>query len=294
LHWLYFLYISFIFVICSSIPGGLETATGAYWDDILQKRKALPHEDLWRANMLKVYADLFRRWNEAPAGARALKTDLYDEAVSDDHPMPLLLERHKSVFGIDLSHEVLSAASGRLSSRGFGKAVKAIVCDARHLPFKTGSFGFIFSNSSLDHFKEKGDLRASLADLVRVLEPRGILIATLDNPESPVVFLRNLLPYQSLRAAGLIPYYMGKTMSRRELVAYLASCGLQIQESAYIDHCPRFPLVWLGQRLSASKNRRLKDFLQKMAEGFERLSRSPLRSMTGYFVAVKAVKPPEA
>ncbi len=62
------------------------------------------------------------------------------------------------------------------------------------LPFPDGAFDRVFSNSTLDHFDSRDDIREALRELARVLHPEGELLLTLDNLANPVVRLRNALP----------------------------------------------------------------------------------------------------
>jgi SAM-dependent methyltransferase len=289
-HWFYFLYSSFVFGLFGSFLKVSAVSNATYWSKVIEGEKGKPYEDLWRFHMRVLYQELFDRWLDPKKSGLALKTDLYEEAVSDYNLLPLLTCCYDPVFAIDISYEVAQAACTRMSGQGNTDIVKILVSDVRNLTFKPGSFDLIFSNSTLDHFGKKEDLKNALTELVRVLKPGGTLIVTLDNPLNPVVSLRNLLPYAWLKSTGLIPYYMGRTMSRRELVSVLSSYGLQIQESGYISHVPRLPIIWFGRFLENNKNERLKSFLEKSMSGLEKLSLLPTRPLTGYYVAVKAVK----
>jgi SAM-dependent methyltransferase len=74
--------------------------------------------------------------------------------------------------------------------------------DVRKLEFADGWFDLIFSNSTLDHFATRAEIVESIAGFARLLAPGGYLLITLDNPQNPVVWCRNLLPQRPLEAAG--------------------------------------------------------------------------------------------
>ncbi len=130
----------------------------------------------------------------------------------------------------------------------------------------------------------------SLKGLWRILKPEGVLIITLDNPSNPVVFLRNLLSYRLMKLLGVIPFYMGVTVSRHELIRILESNGFSVHDSTYIDHSLRILVVWIGYVLEKIGSERIKICFLRLLGLFEHLERFPTRFLTGYFVAVKAIK----
>jgi ubiquinone/menaquinone biosynthesis C-methylase UbiE len=164
------------------------------------------------------------------------------------------------------------------------------VSDARRQAFKSQIFDTVFSNSTLDHFSNRPDLLASLGELYRIIKPGGTLLITLDNPQNPVVSLRNRLPYKLLKQIGIIPYYMGVTLSRCELVRALESGGFRICDSTVIIHSPRIFAMWAGYFLGRLKRERLNARFIKLLGFFECLERLPTKHFTGYYVAVKAIK----
>src|SRR6266851_3054892 len=157
----------------------------AYWDGILQAFEEGASLDPWRAYMRRVYGRLVSVW--LPTTDLALKTDLFEEAITDHH---VLGELGPGNIGIDCSLAIADAARKRLGGR-----YRVVVGDLRSLPFRARCLGRILAGSSLDHFAEKREIDIALAELIRVLEPGGVLVVTFDNPHNPAVWLRNRMPF---------------------------------------------------------------------------------------------------
>lgn len=260
-----------------------------YWDTIVKKSCERPHDDLWRAHMKQVYKGLAGKWLGDLNKGITLKTDLYDEATTAHNLIPLFGQRCERIIGTDTSFEITVAAKKRMISEwnGWGNAV---VSDIRHSSFKTDSFDQIISNSTLDHFLDKNDIIVSIKEIRRMLKPGGVLIITLDNPSNPVVFIRNVLSYKLLKFFGIIPFYMGVTVPQHELIRILESNGFSVHDSTYIDHSPRILVIWIGHILEKLANERINVWFLRFIGIFERLEKLPIRFLTGYFVAVKAIK----
>jgi SAM-dependent methyltransferase len=236
--------------------------------------------DGWHAYMHEVYRVLLREWLPEQQGPR-LKTDLFEEAVSTSHPLPDLGQRS---IGLDISFDVARRARGRVGNAG----MSCVVADLRALPFKDGSLDGILSGSSLDHFPQRSDISVGLAELARVLSPRGTLVLTLDNPHNPVVWLRNHLPFILLKACGLVPYYVGATLARSEVHRELAAVGLGVDRAHAVAHAPRAPVIWMVkilERLGIPTNG-----MERPLQWFEPLGDLPTRYLTGYYLAFRVVK----
>lgn len=260
-----------------------------YWDAILRKSWPNKHENLWRAHMKEVYQRLIDRWIKNSKAGLTLKTDLYDEAVSTYNLIPLFGQKGERIIGTDVSFEVAIAAKRRMTTEWDGW-YNIVVSDIRDLSFQSDSLDQIISNSTLDHFPYKKDIITSLKELERILKPGGVLIITLDNPQNPMVSLRNLLPYRLLKSFGLIPFYMGVTVSRPELIRMLESNGFRVHDSTVIVHAPRILAIWIGDIIDRIGSERIKVYFLRLLGMAERLKKLPLRNLTGYFVAVKAIK----
>jgi ubiquinone/menaquinone biosynthesis C-methylase UbiE len=76
--------------------------------------------------------------------------------------------------GIDLSWQSLGVALD--FTRELDVPLRLCQGDTFALPFRTGSFGVVFSQGVLEHFP---DPRAALAEQVRVLSPDGVLVVSV-------------------------------------------------------------------------------------------------------------------
>jgi len=265
-----------------------DSFTTDYWDTIIAESTGGGHEDLWRAHLKEVYKGLMDRWGENLCEGSTLKTDLYDEAISD-HSLISLCGRECSVIGTEGSFGVAMAAKKRVRNKCGG--LRNVVCsDIRSLAFRSDSFDRILSNSTLDHFHHKKDLIAGLKELRRIMKPGGTLIISLDNPSNPIVLVRNFLPYKLLKFFGFIPFYMGVTLSGSKLTRALESIGFTIQANTAIVHSPRILAIWIGYVLDKIANKKIKVHFHRLLNTFERLEKLPLKCFSGYFVAVKAIK----
>lgn len=235
------------------------------------------------SSFLRVYSDevnraLVARWLPSLAGARVLKTDLFDEAVAGGL-VPGLRSAGASVVGIDVSESTIAAARAR------NPHLTAKVADVRRLPFPSGSFDVVVSNSTLDHFASADDLTLGVRELHRVLRRGGTLLITLDNAANPLVALRNLLPARALRRLGLVHYFLGATCGPRRLSKLLRAAGFELERTGSVMHFPRLAARVLAATVGP------RPALLRLLLAAERLERSPLRYATGQFVAARAVKP---
>jgi SAM-dependent methyltransferase len=230
-----------------------------------------------RAYSDAVNARLLRRWLPRPCGL-VLKTDLFDEAVAVGL-LPLLERDSLGVTAVDASPLVVAAARRRYPQ------LDAQPADVRELPFGDASFDVVVSNSTLDHFESLDDVATGLRELVRVLRPGGTLLVTVDNLRHPLVALRNALPYGLLARTGLVPYYVGASCGPGRLRRLVEGAGARVEEETAIMHVPRVVV------LAAARVFPRERALLRVAAGLERASALPTRTLTGQFVAARAVKP---
>lgn len=257
----------------------MKTPPESYWGTVALDWQ--PARDrLWRQHSDAVNSALLTRWLPPGTGGRWLKTDLFDEAVSEG-VVAALSPRVASVVGMDIAPAVLH----RTQAVGWQR----VAADARALPFRNESFDGVVSLSTLDHFETRADIANALGELHRVLCPGGWLILTLDNRLNPKIALRSVVPWRWLRAIGLVPYQVGATCGPRPLAAMVRAAGFEVLEMTSIQHGPRVLGVWLAHRLasaSASWQQRYRHWLA----AWEKLEHWPTRYLTGDFVAVRARK----
>jgi SAM-dependent methyltransferase len=255
-----------------------------YWNSISQTFVLDKQQSLWRSHSDQINISLLGKWMDGRQFDALLKTDLFDEAMSQGL-YPLRREHAVAVYGIDVAQESAEKAKMRFAG------LKVICADIRNLPCKDHRFDLVVSNSTLDHFHSTDEIDAGLRELFRVLRPGGELHISLDNLQNPIIGLRCLLPYRLLKGLRLVPYFVGKTHGRRGLTKALKRSGFEILETQAIMHCPRLLAVAvagiLQKRASNSSQRRFLTLLEK----FECLARLPTRYFTGHFVAVRALRP---
>jgi SAM-dependent methyltransferase len=261
----------------------MNVSVEKHWNRLATEWRRTNKDRLWRAHSDAVNRALLARWLPCGPFSRLLKTDLFDEAVGDG--LVQLLRAHASaVVGIDISPQTVKAAGGG------GVAGSAVAGDARALPFAAESFDAIVSNSTLDHFRTRDELATALFELHRVLNQGGQLIITMDNRANPLVGLRNLLPFRLIRKLNIVNYYVGITCGPRGLRRILNGTGFDILETEAVMHCPRVLAVWIARWLQRHASRGLQQRYLRWLMDFECLANWPTRYLTGYFVAVKAVK----
>jgi len=262
-----------------------DSAPHGYWDGVLDEMLATRPIEAWRAYMQHVYVELMRRWLPPSPQGLGLKTDLFEEAVTAHEVFSAL---GPGSVGLDVSPAITAAARRRLAVREEGHLF--VVGDLRQVPLRSGSMARVLAGSSLDHYADKADIAASLAELARLLIPGGILLLTLDNPHNPIVWVRNHLPFGLLNRIGLVPYYVGATYGRAEARRHLEALGFRVTDIAAIAHAPRAPAIWLP----ALADRRVAGLsparLERALWALESLGRWPTRNWTGYYLALRAEK----
>ena len=241
---------------------------------------AEPPYRLWREHSDAVNLGLIERWLAGAAGDRALKTDLFDEAVGRGLCVGARARFH-GLVGIDISEAVV-----RRARRG-NPRLAAAAADVRRLPFADASFDLVLSISTLDHFESTDDIATSLREIHRALRPGGRLLLTLDNPANPKIRLRGALPWKLMRSTRMVPYFVGKSLGRRRLSRELGRAGFSVLEIGAILHCPRVLAVAVS-RLRLFAQPRARDRFLEVLQSFEVLSRWPTRFLTGHFTAVLA------
>lgn len=219
------------------------------------------------------------------AASTVYKTDLFDEAAGTGLAAGLAdLLSVERVIGSDISAGVVTDAVRRCP------VVVAPVGDLRSLPFRNGAFEVVVSNSSLDHFETRAELRVAIGELARVVRHGGRLLITLDNLASPVIALRALLPYRILRRLGILQYPVGVTLTSRTLRRELESVGFHVERTFTLMHVPRvlaIPWCVRADRRGRPGAERTVDRLLR----WEVLGRLPTQHLTGHFVGAVARKP---
>ena len=254
-----------------------ETIKG-HWEDFSASGSAAACP-AWRRYCDRLHENLIAEWCGGRAFRRALKTDVFDEAVGEGC-LPALFRVAGEVHGIDVSEPLV----GKVSRERPGFFVKS--GDVRKMDYLDASFDLVFSNSTLDHFETEAEIERAVLEFARVLEVRGRLLITLDNPVNPFVRLRNLLPQRAMEAIGLVPYFMGKTLSMQQLARLLERSGFCILERRHTMHAPR--VLFLHLLGAIRKFPVLSNAILRPMLAMEVAACWPSAPLTGHYSAVLA------
>lgn len=120
------------------------------------------------------------------------------------------------VVGIDLTPEMLPWAHKRAEKEGVSRLVELKVADARNLPFKSGTFDLVLSESVIIFTKDR---KAVLKECSRVLKKGGLLAINegcwtkTPVPQHVSDYVRDSMGYLDIPASG----YWKKTMKNAGL-----------------------------------------------------------------------------
>jgi len=237
----------------------------------------------------KTYLGLIARWVGVTDKQRVLKTDLFEEAFGADQFLFDLASANSNVIGMDVSAGIVGRAKRRARRQGVNGG-RYLCCDVRALPFRDNSIDLIISDSTLDHFPTEAEIVTALRELGRVLRHGGILILTIDNKSNltypPYVFIRLCMKL------GLLPYFIGRTLSLAKLRHALEEIGFSVEESTAIFHYPHPDglVRWLERTLRKLSRGKLDNAIRKGLTLLDRLEGKRTRYLTGRYIAVKAVK----
>lgn len=253
-----------------------------YWDRVVEGFPDGRGARLWRQHSDRVNSELLARWLPEARISRALKTDLFDEAVGDGL-YPIMSQQAGSFIGMDLSKAAVTRA---VASRS---RLKGLVADVRRLPFKSEAFDFILSNSTLDHFQRARDIDDALAELRRVLRGGGELVITMDNSRNPILALRRRVQ-KALLTFGVLPYFTGPSYDGPGLRRLLIENGFEVREQTTLLHSPRVPAMAIARALEVIGMRGVGSAYLSFLNRMEQLAGGRAANVTGYFVAARAVK----
>lgn len=264
---------------------GDDTDWDLEWDRAWKAHPANP----W----FKYQADAYAGWVEAGPGAasparpmRVLKTDAFEEACGFRH-LRRLFDGRTGVL-MDVSPRILARALHSTSDDPAHPI--ACVTDVRRLGLKPAVFDLILSPSTLDHFSDERDFATSLGELYGALRPGGHLLITLDNPANPILRVRQLVHALVGPVGGVVPFPMGRTLSRAALVAALARAGFEVMDSGYLVHAPRIVGLWLGEWAARHGSHA---WAGRLRRWFVRWDRTLARvgGLSAHFVVVRCRRP---
>ncbi len=154
-----------------------------------------------------------------------------------------LSSAERPCLGLDVSLAMLLESARRRRSSGKDAFVWLVQASGTALPFGDATFGACLCINVLSHLRDAG---AALAELARVLEPGGVLVANFPNAMSPY------LPYAlAVRAAGrsLRKGVFTRWYSPREVRRLLGAVGFDVIEVRGQLHHPWARSRWLRKLL---------------------------------------------
>jgi ubiquinone/menaquinone biosynthesis C-methylase UbiE len=83
------------------------------------------------------------------------------------------------IVGIDLVSDMVKVAKRNATTAGLDQKTCFLVCDGRHLPFKTSCFEALISRG--DVFCFLVPLKSAVQELKRVMKPKGVMVLEMDN-----------------------------------------------------------------------------------------------------------------
>jgi len=130
------------------------------------------------------------------------------------------------MVGVDPSEGMLAVLRER------APAVRAVTAAGTSLPFADGSFDVVISVAVMHHIADPGDVRRTLAEMVRVARPGGRVVVWDHNPRNP---------YWG-RLMARVPQDTGdeRLIGEAELLAGLRAAGAAIVRSAQLGLVPDF------------------------------------------------------
>jgi SAM-dependent methyltransferase len=246
---------------------GADPDASGWGEEVVGREDRLPPG--WRRHVRAVHLDLIERW-ASPLAGRWLKTDLFEE-MSETRSLLATLADRADWVGIDVSDAVQ-----RRRGRGVARPVRA---DVRMLPFRAASFDGVLSTSTLDHFTDASDIERSIVELRRVVCRGGVLVLTLDNPLNPLIRLRNALPEAWQQRTGLVPFFVGATLSASDGRAMLERNGFAVTACEHMLHAPHV----IGTHAA-----RWGPYERRVLPQLDRLGHTRLAAITGHYVAFRA------
>ncbi|MGD2245868.1 MAG: class I SAM-dependent methyltransferase [Candidatus Aminicenantes bacterium] len=152
-------------------------------------------------------------------GKRVFKTDLWDEA-KNTRILKWAAEQGAEVYGLDISRRILSEACLLFDKHNLGR--KFVVSDLRDIAFGDGSFDYLYSMGTIEHFPE---YTRALKECFRVMRRKGLAVFGVPNKLDP--FLRPLM-VTVLNRLGLYAYGYEKSFSMRQLEEMLTHAGFEV------------------------------------------------------------------
>ncbi len=128
--------------------------------------------------------------------------------------------------GLSVALDLDADALGQLRARD--GSLPAVQADLRRLPFADGRFDLVWNSSTLEHLPEPAHI---VQEMTRVTKLGGAVFIGVPYRYGP-------LGFQPLIRRSRFGQWLGPVFNRQELLAVLASCGLEpLQVRTYAYRC---------------------------------------------------------
>ena len=258
----------------------------AYWDGISDQISGRYYHDNAVGQLKRdIHLRLLSRWCPDLRGKTVLKTDLFEEAHGPDQFLFELEVPDGKRLAMDISPVIVRRARQEATTRGV-ESCSLLAGDVLALPLRANSLDVIISNSTLDHFPGPEYIDAALRQLYNALKPGGTLLVTLDNPKSV-----SYLIGRCKRMLRPDPFFLGHTLSLWQLTGTLDRIGYRVTDRTAILHGLENHSSALMQAARRLGGWPLHRAIRRIFAILERLEATPMRFLTGAFIAVRAIKP---
>jgi ubiquinone/menaquinone biosynthesis C-methylase UbiE len=151
--------------------------------------------------------------------------------------IPIEIGRRRSdleLVAVDLAAHMLQLAQRNVIREGLTGRIKLEQIDAKSLPYPSGAFDAVISNSIIHHIPEP---RTVFREMVRVVRPNGVL------------FVRDLLrPADEAALAGLVTMYAGDANDhQRQMFRDSLHAALTLDEVRELLCDAALPVAWVSQ-----------------------------------------------
>lgn len=135
------------------------------------------------------------------------------------------------IEAIDLAVEMLKLAKANVERAGYADRIGLLQVDGKELPYSTGSFRSVVSNTILHHIPVP---LSCLSEMVRVLEPGGLL------------FVRDLMrPASDAEVESLVDLHtIGATPGQKQLFRQSLHAALTLNEAGDMLEQLQLPREW--------------------------------------------------
>ena len=173
--------------------------------------------DFRRASSTAYYLEgeirLIESWFNGGNNCKVLKLDLWNE-VKNTNILAWMAARGAVTHAMDISFCLAKQAADEFMNSGL--VPRFLVASLYELPYKP---------ASIEHAP---DMERCVAEIYRVLKPGGTAVVGVPNKHDPL--LRPLLVYL-MNKAGIYPYGLEQSLSRKELRALLSRGGFEVLQS---------------------------------------------------------------